>query len=105
MKPKLKEPGINLSTLKYDQPLSTFAFKFKLRRYIAGGTAATAAAATAATRTGRAVQVEPMKPVLKARKQLVEDIAPHGAREASRALRTYEWMSQTEGCEEKNYDG
>jgi len=33
MKPKLKAPGINLLTLKFDEPLSTFAFKFNLRRY------------------------------------------------------------------------
>jgi len=28
----------------------------------------------------------------------------HGAREASRALRTYEWLSRTGCCEGKNYD-
>jgi hypothetical protein len=33
MKPELKLPGINLYTLNYDEPLSTFAFKLNLRRY------------------------------------------------------------------------
>ena len=33
MKPELKAPGTNLLTLHYDEPLSTFAFKFNLRRY------------------------------------------------------------------------
>ena len=39
------------------------------------------------------------------RKMLVKDTALHGAREASRALRTYEWLSRTEGCEGEIYDG
>jgi len=34
IKPKLKAPGIKLLKLKYDKPLSDFAFKFNLRRYI-----------------------------------------------------------------------
>ena len=42
---------------------------------------------------------------LNTRKMLVKDIALHGAREASRALRTYEWLSRTGGCEGKMYDG
>ena len=29
----LKAPGMKLLKLKYDKPLSKFAFKFKLRRY------------------------------------------------------------------------
>ena len=33
IKPTLKAPGPNLLTLKCDEPLSTFAFKFNLRRY------------------------------------------------------------------------
>jgi hypothetical protein len=33
MKPVLKAPGTNLLTLKYEQALSTFAFKFYSRRY------------------------------------------------------------------------
>jgi len=35
MKPELKAPGTtsNLLTLKSDEPLSTFAFKIKSRRY------------------------------------------------------------------------
>ena len=34
IKPTLKAPGIYLLTLKYDEPLSTFAFNFSLRRYM-----------------------------------------------------------------------
>ena len=34
IKPTLKAPGIKLLNLKYDKPLSHFAFKFNLRRYI-----------------------------------------------------------------------
>jgi hypothetical protein len=33
IKPTLKAPGIKLLKLKYDKPLSNFAFKFNLRRY------------------------------------------------------------------------
>jgi hypothetical protein len=33
IEPALKAPGIHLLTLKYDEPLSTFAFNFNLRRY------------------------------------------------------------------------
>jgi hypothetical protein len=33
MKPTFKAPGANLLTLKCDEPLLTFAFKFNLRRY------------------------------------------------------------------------
>jgi hypothetical protein len=33
MKPKLKPPGTKRSKLEYDIPLSSFAFKFNLRRY------------------------------------------------------------------------
>jgi hypothetical protein len=37
IKPTLKPPGIKLSKLKYDRPLSYFAFfKFNLRRYTVG---------------------------------------------------------------------
>ena len=32
IKPVLKAPGTKCSILKYDQPLSNFAFKFNLRR-------------------------------------------------------------------------
>jgi len=38
IKPKLKTPGTNLLTLNCDEPLSTFAFKFNLRRYTLGTT-------------------------------------------------------------------
>ena len=34
IKSTLKAPGIKLLKLKYDEPLSNFAFKFNLRRYI-----------------------------------------------------------------------
>ena len=40
VKPTLKAPGIKLLKLKYDTPLSNFAFKFKLRRYSKGAIAA-----------------------------------------------------------------
>ena len=33
IQPTLKAPGIKLLNLKFDKPLSNFAFKFKLRRY------------------------------------------------------------------------
>jgi len=33
IKPKLKPPGTKRLKLKYDELLSTFAFKFNLRRY------------------------------------------------------------------------
>jgi hypothetical protein len=33
IKPTLKAPGIKLLKLKYDKPLSKFAFKINLRRY------------------------------------------------------------------------
>jgi len=34
IKPTMQAPGIKLLKLKYDKPLSNFAFKFNLRRYI-----------------------------------------------------------------------
>jgi len=34
MTPMFKPPGTNILTLKCDEPLSAFAFKFNLRRYI-----------------------------------------------------------------------
>ena len=34
IKSMLKAPGTMLLKLKYDEPLSTFAFKFNVRRYI-----------------------------------------------------------------------
>ena len=50
----LKAPGPEYLKLEYDKLLSTFAFKFNLRRF------------TKARTRGRTVQVEPMKPTLKA---------------------------------------
>jgi len=44
MKPVLKPPGSILLKLIYDEPLSTFAFKFNLRRYNEGARTAFAAA-------------------------------------------------------------
>jgi len=58
IRPTLKAPGIKLLKVKYDKPLSIFAFKFNLRR-------STLAAARAAA-LGMAVQVDPIKPTLKA---------------------------------------
>jgi hypothetical protein len=36
IQPTLKAPGIKLLNLKFDKPLSNFAFKFKLRRFVEG---------------------------------------------------------------------
>ena len=36
IKPTLTAPGTHLFTLKCDEPLSTFAFKFNSRRYTKG---------------------------------------------------------------------
>ena len=38
IKPTLKAPGRTRLNIKYDEPLSNFAFKFKLRRYSKAGT-------------------------------------------------------------------
>ena len=63
--------------LKYDEPLSHFAFKSTMRRYMMGGTVMPPAGlahihavfASGTTTTvgyhGKSGQVEPMKPVLK----------------------------------------
>ena len=40
IKTTLKAPGIKLLKLKYDKPLSNFAFKFNLRRYTSGSSGA-----------------------------------------------------------------
>jgi hypothetical protein len=40
IKPTLKAPGTKRLKLKYDEPLSKFAFKFNLRRYSEEGNAA-----------------------------------------------------------------
>ena len=64
VKPTLKAPGTRRLTLKSYKLLSTFAFNFNLRRFTVGvpprgrcGGGAT---------QGRAVQVDPIKPTLKA---------------------------------------
>ena len=36
IKPTLKAPGSMLSKLRYDGPVSNFAFNFSLRRYMKG---------------------------------------------------------------------
>jgi hypothetical protein len=48
----LKAPGSKRLTLKYDEPLSNFAFKFNLRRYIMGLPQCSAAEMDAALTTG-----------------------------------------------------
>jgi len=58
--------------LTYDETLSNFAFKFNLRRYMSvggvslDGDAFVAIANAATVHYGRAVQVSPIKPTLKA---------------------------------------
>jgi hypothetical protein len=39
MEPELKPPGTKCLKIKYDEPLSTFAFNFSLRRHTQVGTA------------------------------------------------------------------
>jgi hypothetical protein len=60
MKPILKPPGTEHLKLKCDVLLSTFAFKFNLRRYTVERGEDRARA------RGRSVQVDPLKPTLKA---------------------------------------
>jgi len=43
IKPTLKAPGTQQLKLKYDEPLSNFAFNFKLHRYTTGLAVAMAA--------------------------------------------------------------
>jgi hypothetical protein len=59
-RPKLKPPGTIRLKLEYDELLSSCAFKFNLPRYILALRRATYAA------LGRAVQVDRIKPTLKA---------------------------------------
>jgi hypothetical protein len=70
MKPKLKPPGTKRLKLKHENPLSSFAFNFNLRRYRAdcGG-------AHSGAHRGRAVQVDPIKPTLKAPKSKLSKLA------------------------------
>ena len=67
MKPKLKPPGTQRLKLKWETLLSKYAFKFNLRRYIWG---AQQQVEQGETRTrspcGRAVQIDPIEPTLKA---------------------------------------
>ena len=67
--PTLKAPGSKRLKLNCDEPLSNFAFKFNLRRYsmsIADGSPGFAGSYDEEY-LGRAVQVDPIKPTLKAR--------------------------------------
>ena len=61
IKPTLNLPELSSSKPNYDKPLSKFAFKFNLRRYKAA-----ARRCRTLCRRGRAVQVDPTKPALKA---------------------------------------
>jgi len=62
MKPTLKAPGTKRLKLKYDVPVSNFAFNFNLHRYIS----VYDSSSSSLNYYGRAVQVDPMKPTLKA---------------------------------------
>jgi hypothetical protein len=65
MNPTLKAPGTNCLKLKHAVLLSGFAFKFNLRRYNKVVMARAGDGACVAPH-GRAVQVDPIKPTLKA---------------------------------------
>jgi len=70
MKPTLKAPGTERLKLKYDIMLSSFAFNFNLRRYIMGRLGhlpgLCVLRVVARVQRGRSVQVDPIKPTLKA---------------------------------------
>ena len=67
MKPMLKAPGTKRLYLKYDKLVSTFAFKFNLRRYTASPfLSSSSLPRRCGGNRGMAVQVDPIKPVLKA---------------------------------------
>jgi len=68
LKPTLKAPGAKRSKLKYAEPLSNFAINFNLRHYIKELTFAARGGEKLGIcgRTGEAVQVDPIKPMLKA---------------------------------------
>jgi len=74
IKPTLKPPGTKHWRLKCDELLSSLPFKFRLRRYTEGDAVLRALRAATAVRghfasglaTGRTVQVDPIKPTLKA---------------------------------------
>ena len=70
IKPELEPPVSKRLKLKCDEPLSNFAFKFNLHRYtkelVEECPAAAAMFAAASEILGRAVQVDPIKPTLKA---------------------------------------
>jgi hypothetical protein len=67
IKPKLKPPGTKQLKLKIDILLSTYAFKFNLRRYKVGPGCGRAphGLRRRVPHEGRVLQVDPMKPKLK----------------------------------------
>jgi len=68
MHSKLKPPGCKRLKLKCDLPHSNFAFKFSLRRYtVEPGFDTPCTLSTPSALPGKAVQVDPIKPMLKAR--------------------------------------
>ena len=66
MKPTLKPPESKRLKLEHEKVLSNFAFNFNLRRYTQPVRAGQILHARGGVREGRAVQVEPMKPMFKA---------------------------------------
>jgi hypothetical protein len=73
MKSELKAPGTKRLKLTYEILLSIFAFNFTLRRYTSGGVPRCQAVRRrrplrrrVPAALGRAMQVEPMEPILKA---------------------------------------
>jgi hypothetical protein len=71
MKPTLKAPGIKRLKLEYDELLSSFGFKFNMRRYTMEEVHETETTQELwvcpdGQRLGVAVQVDPIKPKLKA---------------------------------------
>jgi hypothetical protein len=58
----LKEPGTKRLKVQYDEKLSIFAFKFNLRRYSEGREGRSDRGSQGGL--GRAVQVDPIKPML-----------------------------------------
>jgi len=67
IKPTLKAPGTKRLKLNYDKLLSNVAFKFNLRRYTRGAVmTGDEGGVKAMIVQGTAVQVDPIKPPLKA---------------------------------------
>jgi hypothetical protein len=66
IKPTLKAPGSKRLKLRYDEPLSKFAFNFNLRRYSAETALEYLMKSPPKLQQGKAVHVDPIKPELKA---------------------------------------